>query len=206
MKVTPVLLIILDGFGHREECELQRDLPGAQAALEFPVGTPTRTPSSTPRRNGWGCRPAQMGNSEVGHMNIGAGPRRVPGLHPHRERDRDRRVLREPGARQGRRRPRARRGARCTCSASSRRAACTATSRRYTRCSTWRRAAGVKDVRVHAFLDGRDTPPKSAEASLAALQEKCAKLGAGTHRVDLRPLLRDGPRPALGARGGRPIA
>jgi 2,3-bisphosphoglycerate-independent phosphoglycerate mutase len=39
--------------------------------------------------------------------------------------------------------------------------------------------AGVKDIRVHAFLDGRDTPPKSAEASLAALDRKFANLGAG---------------------------
>jgi 2,3-bisphosphoglycerate-independent phosphoglycerate mutase len=38
---------------------------------------------------------------------------------------------------------------------------------------------GVKEVLVHAFLDGRDTPPKSAEASLAALEAKCRELGAG---------------------------
>ena len=36
---------------------------------------------------------------------------------------------------------------------------------------------GVARVAVHAFLDGRDTPPRSAEASLAALQSLCAKLG-----------------------------
>jgi 2,3-bisphosphoglycerate-independent phosphoglycerate mutase len=40
--------------------------------------------------------------------------------------------------------------------------------------------ASVKDIRVHAFLDGRDTPPRSAEASLVALQEKCAQLKVGT--------------------------
>jgi len=39
--------------------------------------------------------------------------------------------------------------------------------------------AGVKNILVHAFLDGRDTPPKSAEASLEALERKCAALGAG---------------------------
>jgi len=37
-------------------------------------------------------------------------------------------------------------------------------------------AAGVP-VAVHAFLDGRDTPPRSAEASLRALQALCDKLG-----------------------------
>jgi 2,3-bisphosphoglycerate-independent phosphoglycerate mutase len=36
---------------------------------------------------------------------------------------------------------------------------------------------GVARVAVHAFLDGRDTPPRSAEASLRALQAKCDALG-----------------------------
>jgi 2,3-bisphosphoglycerate-independent phosphoglycerate mutase len=37
--------------------------------------------------------------------------------------------------------------------------------------------AGVAKVAVHAFLDGRDTPPRSAAASLAALQARCDALG-----------------------------
>ncbi|MEG3049602.1 MAG: 2,3-bisphosphoglycerate-independent phosphoglycerate mutase, partial [Thermomonas sp.] len=36
---------------------------------------------------------------------------------------------------------------------------------------------GVPRVAVHAFLDGRDTPPQSAEASLHALQALCDRLG-----------------------------
>src|SRR5205807_4742649 len=39
--------------------------------------------------------------------------------------------------------------------------------------------AGVKNMYVHAFLDGRDTPPRSAKASLAALEHKYAKLKVG---------------------------
>src|SRR5690606_3477139 len=35
----------------------------------------------------------------------------------------------------------------------------------------------VPRVAVHAFLDGRDMPPKSAAPSLEALQEQCDKLG-----------------------------
>jgi 2,3-bisphosphoglycerate-independent phosphoglycerate mutase len=38
---------------------------------------------------------------------------------------------------------------------------------------------GVKEVLIHAFLDGRDTPPRSAEASLAALEAKCGELRTG---------------------------
>jgi 2,3-bisphosphoglycerate-independent phosphoglycerate mutase len=39
------------------------------------------------------------------------------------------------------------------------------------------RQRGVRRVAVHAFLDGRDMPPKSAEASLRALQAVCDELG-----------------------------
>jgi 2,3-bisphosphoglycerate-independent phosphoglycerate mutase len=40
-------------------------------------------------------------------------------------------------------------------------------------------AGGVANVCVHAFLDGRDTPPQSAAASLDLLQKKCAQSGTG---------------------------
>ncbi len=38
---------------------------------------------------------------------------------------------------------------------------------------------GVKNVYVHAFLDGRDTPPKSALKSILAIEEKFQQLGGG---------------------------
>ena len=72
MKITPVLLLILDGFGYREDADhnavvaahkpnwdrLWRDYPHTliNASEKF-VGLPSQ----------------QMGNSEVGHLNIGAG-------------------------------------------------------------------------------------------------------------------------------------
>lgn len=39
--------------------------------------------------------------------------------------------------------------------------------------------SGLEKVYVHAFLDGRDTPPKSAGASISAMEAKFAELGAG---------------------------
>ena len=72
MKVTPALLLILDGFGYREDPDfnaiahahkpnwdrLWRDYPHTLIqASELSVGLPHD----------------QMGNSEVGHLNIGAG-------------------------------------------------------------------------------------------------------------------------------------
>ena len=68
----PVMLVILDGWGWREE--------SADNAVRL-AKTPTfdrlwraaRTPSCTPPASMSACRDGQMGNSEVGHMNIGAG-------------------------------------------------------------------------------------------------------------------------------------
>src|SRR5882762_2881244 len=37
----------------------------------------------------------------------------------------------------------------------------------------------VRRVFVHCFLDGRDTPPSSAEKYVAAMQEKCREFGVG---------------------------
>ncbi|MES9939759.1 MAG: 2,3-bisphosphoglycerate-independent phosphoglycerate mutase [Candidatus Thiodiazotropha sp. 6PLUC2] len=38
---------------------------------------------------------------------------------------------------------------------------------------------GAKQLYFHAFLDGRDTPPKSAEASLVAMDKMFSELGTG---------------------------
>ena len=38
---------------------------------------------------------------------------------------------------------------------------------------------GAKNIYVHAFLDGRDTPPQSAAASIDAIERKFAALGVG---------------------------
>jgi len=38
---------------------------------------------------------------------------------------------------------------------------------------------GAKNILVHAFLDGRDTPPRSAAGTLAKFEEKYAELGVG---------------------------
>ena len=38
---------------------------------------------------------------------------------------------------------------------------------------------GAEKVYLHAFLDGRDTPPRSAEPSLQSMQELFARLGCG---------------------------
>ena len=58
---------------------------------------------------------------------------------------------------------------------------------------------GVSDVVVHAFTDGRDTQPGQRRAARGRGRE----LGRRADRHGERPLLRDGPRHPLGAHGAR---
>jgi hypothetical protein len=75
------LLLILDGWGEREEVGRQRHRPGPPAELARAAG---RLPAHAVHTEGRhvGLPDGQMGNSEVGHMNIGAGRHRLPGPDP----------------------------------------------------------------------------------------------------------------------------
>jgi len=177
MKVTPILLIILDGFGHREECEHNAICQARKPHWNFLWQTCPHTFIDASEK--WvGLPKNQMGNSEVGHMNMGAGrvvyqdytrienaietgelfsnPVLLKTLETARATGRALHVLGllSPGG---------------VHSHESQIHALLDMAAR----------TGVKDVLVHAFLDGRDTPPKSAEASLNALEKKCAGLKAG---------------------------
>jgi 2,3-bisphosphoglycerate-independent phosphoglycerate mutase len=172
MNPTPVLLIILDGFGYREDGEdnaihRARKPNWDRFWSQFPHTTINASELHV------GLPPEQMGNSEVGHLNIGAG--RVV----FQEFTRIELAVRN--------------GELATTKVLST-AAATARNRgtalhvlglvspggvhsheqQIFAMMDMAAAAGVHDIRVHAFLDGRDTPPKSAAASLRALQARCA--------------------------------
>ena len=51
---------------------------------------------------------------------------------------------------------------------------------------------GLKKIYLHGFLDGRDVPPKSAEASLKLAENTFRKLGRRANSFDLWPFLRNG--------------
>jgi 2,3-bisphosphoglycerate-independent phosphoglycerate mutase len=61
---------------------------------------------------------------------------------------------------------------------------------------------GVKNVYVHCFLDGRDVPPKSGAGLCQDARRQVRRAGQRPHRHHPGPVLRHGPRQALGARGG----
>ena len=177
MNATPVLLLILDGFGYREDADfnavlaahkpnwdkLWRDYPHTliNASEKF-VGLPS----------------GQMGNSEVGHLNIGAG--RVV----YQDLSRVDVAIED--------------GSFYTNSALSDAVALAKQNNSTLHIMgllspggvhshenhifamlEMAARAGLKKIYLHAFLDGRDTPPKSAARSLQLLQEKCAALGTG---------------------------
>ncbi len=177
MNATPVLLLILDGFGYREETDsnaiaaahkpnwdaLWRDYPHTliNASEKF-VGLPSK----------------QMGNSEVGHLNIGAG--RVVYQDLSRVD-----VAIEDGSFYSNR---ALLGAIDTARKNGRAlhimgllSAGGVHSHEHHIFAMLEMAArnGLTKIYLHAFLDGRDTPPKSAAQSLIALQERCNALGVG---------------------------
>ena len=140
-----------------------------------------------------GLPDGQMGNSEVGHLTIGSGRILYQDLMRVTRASRDGALLREPGARR-----RVRAGAR---SAGGdvhllgprllrRRPLAHRPPPRPARA---RPAEGMEErTWIHAFTDGRDVSPHAAAADLARASRR-----ADRHRR--RPLLRDGPRQALGA-------
>lgn len=70
--MKPMLLIVLDGFGHREAPEFNAI---AKAKTPYLDALEANAPHMLLSASGLdvGLPTGQMGNSEVGHMNIGAG-------------------------------------------------------------------------------------------------------------------------------------
>ena len=174
-RPKPVVLLILDGWGHRDD---PADNALAQAALprwRALLATCPHTLIHTEGRH-VGLPDGQMGNSEVGHMNLGAG--RVV----HQDLTRIDAAI-EDGS---------------FFDNIELRAACQAVledggtlhvmgllspggvhshERHIFAMLELAARMRVPRVAVHAFLDGRDTPPRSAAPSLAALQARCDALG-----------------------------
>lgn len=177
MNITPVLLLILDGFGYSEEADsnavlaahkphwdtLWRNYPHTliNASEKF-VGLPSK----------------QMGNSEVGHLNIGAG--RIV----YQDLSRVDLAIEEGSFFSNSALLEAIAVAQKNDSALHIMGLLSAGgvhSHENHILAMLEMAAknGLKKIYLHPFLDGRDTPPKSAEPSLAALQNKCDELGVG---------------------------
>ncbi|NJL38370.1 MAG: 2,3-bisphosphoglycerate-independent phosphoglycerate mutase [Leptolyngbyaceae cyanobacterium SM1_4_3] len=70
--VSPVVLVILDGWGHREDSNGNAIAAASTPIMDSLWAAYPRTVIHTSGKN-VGLPDGQMGNSEVGHLNIGAG-------------------------------------------------------------------------------------------------------------------------------------
>ena len=175
IRPKPVLLLILDGWGHRVETAdnaiALANVPNWRRLLAECPHTLVHTEGRYV-----GLPDGQMGNSEVGHMNIGAG--RIV----YQDLTRIDAAI-EDGS---------------FFTNTELLAACVAAKQNQSTLHLFglispggvhsheahvlamielARRESVPRLAVHAFLDGRDTPPKSAEASLRALQTACDVAG-----------------------------
>jgi 2,3-bisphosphoglycerate-independent phosphoglycerate mutase len=171
----PVVLLILDGFGSREAAP---DNAISNAAMPNWATLLATCPHTTIDASELhvGLPGGQMGNSEVGHLNIGAGRviyqdfTRIDHAIETGEFARNP-VLRDALA------TAARNNAALHVLGLLSPGGVHSHERQLAALVAMAAAAGVTRILVHAFLDGRDTPPRSAAASLAFMDSACAKAG-----------------------------
>jgi 2,3-bisphosphoglycerate-independent phosphoglycerate mutase len=177
MKITPVLLLILDGFGYREDSDhnavalankpnfdkLWNTYPHTLIhASELQVGLPR----------------GQMGNSEVGHLNIGAGRVVYQDLTKVDVAIEDGSFYSNPALSEAVAAAKKQNSTLHILGLLSPGGVHSHELHIHAMLELAARAH-LKKIVVHAFLDGRDTPPRSAAQSLQLLQDKCDALGVG---------------------------
>ncbi len=177
MAAGPVALVILDGWGISASCD-----NNAACLAETPTLDRLRQewPNSRLSASGLdvGLPDGQMGNSEVGHLNIGAGRIVYQDLSRISLAIEDgsffenralKRICEQLVAADGKLHLL---GLLSDGGVHSHNTHLYALVR-------MAQKIGVKDVCIHAFLDGRDTPPKSAENYLFQLETELKTIGLG---------------------------
>jgi 2,3-bisphosphoglycerate-independent phosphoglycerate mutase len=168
--MKPVLLCIMDGWGERAEAD-----HNAIAQASTPVYDRLRRESPTgvmsASGDDVGLPDGQMGNSEVGHMNLGAGRVVLQDLPRIDAATRDGSLAtnRELLAFIDRVRDA---GGRCHLMGLMSGGG-VHSHQNHIAALTWILAKAGAEVLVHAILDGRDTPPKSASDAMAAFDAAC---------------------------------
>jgi 2,3-bisphosphoglycerate-independent phosphoglycerate mutase len=173
----PMVLVILDGYGYRED---QQDNAIFNAKTPVMDALWAQRPHTLIDASGLevGLPDRQMGNSEVGHVNLGAGRIVYQDLTRLDVEIKERTFFANP----------------VLTSAVEKAAA----AGKAVHIMGLLSAGGVHShedhimamvelaaekgadkIYLHAFLDGRDTPPRSAESSLKAFEDKFAALGKG---------------------------
>ena len=176
-KVKPVLLVVLDGWGIRVEREAN--------AIAI-AGTPNMDalvrdyPSTALRTSGLavGLPEGQMGNSEVGHTNLGAGRIVYQDLVRINRSIEDGSFFQIPALLEAVRKAKAAGGAVHLMGLVSDGGVHSQEEHLHALLELARRE-GVARAYVHAFLDGRDTPPRSGLGYVRALEARMKEKGYG---------------------------
>jgi len=175
--IKPVVMVIMDGYG------LAEPSPGnAIAAADTPVldGLYRDCPNTTLSASGEdvGLPEGQMGNSEVGHTNIGAG-RVVYQDLPRITRDIQSGVFFENETLLSAMRAAVRSGGALHLMGLVSPGGVHSHINHLFGLIEMAKQNGLRNVYIHCFMDGRDVPPDSGINSVKALVEKCRELGAG---------------------------
>ncbi len=169
----PVVLVILDGFGCRPDAPdnaiTRADAPRWRDLL---ARYPHTTIDASELRVGLPA--GQMGNSEVGHLNMGAGRVVYQDFTRIDVAIRDGDFARNPVLLEAVDTARGNRATLHVMGLLSPGGVHSHERQVAAMVALAAGGAGAPPVRVHAFLDGRDTPPRSAAASLERMDRLCA--------------------------------
>ena len=177
MPKKPLLLMILDGWGINPEEESNAV---AQAKTPNMNRLSAEYPSSEIDGSGMsvGLPEGQMGNSEVGHTNIGAGRVVYQDLTRISKSIKDGDFFENPVLVECMQKAKAGSGRLHLSGLLSDGGVHSHDTHLYALIEMAKRQ-GVPEVYVHALLDGRDTPPQSGGEYLARLEAEIARLGHG---------------------------
>ncbi len=173
----PLVLLILDGWGVAPP---SRSNPYGIAKLPNYEALVAHYPAMTLQASGesvglpWG----EMGNSEVGHVNLGSGKIVYQNLPRINRTIADGTFFSNAAFQKAIAHAREQKSALHLMGLVSSGGVHSFNEHLYALLELAKRE-NLTEVYVHAFLDGRDTPPKSAENFLAKLQEHIAEVGVG---------------------------
>ncbi|MCW8892759.1 MAG: 2,3-bisphosphoglycerate-independent phosphoglycerate mutase [Deltaproteobacteria bacterium] len=177
MAPAPVALVILDGWGISDSCE-----NNAACLAQTPVLDRLRKEWPTSRLiasgRDVGLPDGQMGNSEVGHLNIGAGRIVYQELTRISLAIEDGSFFENPVLTEACRRLTNSGGKLHLLGLLSDGGVHSHNTHLYALVRLAKKI-GVKDVCIHAFLDGRDTPPQSGVDYLSQLEAELQTIGLG---------------------------
>ncbi|GLX78175.1 2,3-bisphosphoglycerate-independent phosphoglycerate mutase [Thalassotalea insulae] len=173
----PTVLIILDGWGYRENKEANAIYHANTPVLD---DLTANYPNMLIQTSGMavGLPDGQMGNSEVGHVNLGAGRIVYQDFTRITKAIEDQEFYHNPALCQAVDKAVANDKAVHICGLMSPGGVHSHEDHIFSMIELAHQR-GAKKIYLHAFLDGRDTPPRSAEASLIKAQEKFTELGCG---------------------------